>query len=218
VVGEDQTLAWETQAYFGGREASFSPYRWSLDGRTLYFTVNLDAQGYVPFNDGVGLQRLDLRTGEVEEILPAGDFSRSGCCPNWSAFSLSPDGRRLAYITTNGRKLLLVLRNTATGGESRLWLAGYSSAGSMAWSPNGDWLAFAMASGNQWEDTLFTLTRVRVNDLTQRVLLRDDPRFLDPVEWAGPNEIVVKERLGGYYLLNVLTQEIASAPPPTPAP
>jgi hypothetical protein len=38
------------------------------------------------------------------------------------------------------------------------------------------------------------------------------------VEWAGPNEIVVKERLGGYYLLNVLTQEIASAPPPTPAP
>jgi hypothetical protein len=70
----DDTVIWNVNQKNGGGEASFTPYRWSQDSRYLYFNIHVTIDGYVPFYQGMGLQRLDVLNGQVSEILPLGDL------------------------------------------------------------------------------------------------------------------------------------------------
>lgn len=104
---------------------------WSADGRTLMF-LGANAQGrnqvWVMSRDGTGLRDVSSR------------FAARGAA--WA--SLSPDGRRVAWVADLRGRTPVVVTDLSTG-ESRDLMAhlDHAAAESPRWSPDGQWIAFA---------------------------------------------------------------------------
>jgi len=127
VVSADRAIEWtvvDAIARWGLGYTTPRPFHWSKNGRYLYFTNEPVPDGCAVFVNGSDLQRVDLNTGRVQEILPPGAW--------W--LSLSPDEKQVAYIYWNGEVLVIVLRDLATGAERRARLEagqGDSQAGNL---------------------------------------------------------------------------------------
>jgi Tol biopolymer transport system component len=152
VANFDDTVVWNVNQTNLAAEAWFTPYRWSQDSRYLYFNIYVAIDGgFIPFYQGAGLQRLDVLNGEVSEILSSGDLiTLDPTHYRWQfpAFSLSPKDDKLAYIKDFDNEAQGFIRDMKTGKERSLSFKGYSSAGSIIWSPQQDQLVLAVAKGN----------------------------------------------------------------------
>jgi acylaminoacyl-peptidase len=62
---------------------------------------------------------------------------------NYSSARWSPDGSRLAYVSTEDGRAQIFLRWMDTGQDTKLTNL-TESPGGVSWSPNGEWLAFSM--------------------------------------------------------------------------
>jgi Tol biopolymer transport system component len=111
----------------------------SPDGARVAFVVTTIDEGadeyrsriWVVATDGTGSPR-PLTSGE-----------KADTAPRWS-----PDGRRLAFLSTRGGKPQLYLLDL-DGGEARKLTDLKGGAGEPAWSPDGRRLAFAAPVGGQ---------------------------------------------------------------------
>lgn len=194
-------------------EGEFRFVAWSADSQRLYFTTHVyfDGNG-IGFYDGVGLRQLDVVTGQLTELLP--DRDAAGY---WqpSVFALAPDETQLAYVVYADQHYDLILRDLSTGAERRLLLESYTGAGSLVWSPQGDQLALALTTDEDWANG-FTIAVIDTVTLTTPQVVYTDTRLLDPISWTKADELVLRERGGGDYVLDLTSRELRIAPTQTP--
>ena len=176
------------------------PLYWSHDGRYLYMTDKPIPDGCAVFVNGSNLRKVDLSNGSVREIVP----------PVGLWLSLSPDERMLAYIGYGDRGL--VIRDLATGAERETKLDSGKDyqAGHIVWSPDGTTIMLALAirpCSTEWADST-TILRVDVATLEQTPLLREDVRLFVPVEWSTANKVLMKDKGGDSWLIDVMTGQV----------
>jgi hypothetical protein len=216
VTNFDDTVTWNINQKNEGGDASFTPYRWSQDSRYLYFNIHVAIDGYVPFYQGVGLQRLDVLSGQVSEILPLGDLItlNNSTTRNWNLaqFSLSPTSDRLAYINKLNDGVQLIIRDMKTNKESILLFNQYVDAGSIIWSPEQNYLVLAASTGTNWSNTSGFIELIEVNTLKSRTLAKNQAWVSDPLAWINNHTILVKERGGDYFYLDTTTEQLSPAP------
>jgi hypothetical protein len=140
---------------------------WSPDGGSLLYGA--------PGPEGIGLYRLDLATGVIDEITV---FDGKDA---WAAFS--PDGRSLAYLArVSGMDYGLYL-GPSDGTEMRLvaLLEGFSLSDPL-WSPDGQWLMLTVTT---YDGAEATLTPVLLSPTTCQVHpLTDVDGYV--FDWAVP--------------------------------
>lgn len=176
------------------------PLHWSHDGRYLYITNKPVPDGCAVFVNGLDLHRVDLNNGSIREITP----------PVGLWLSLSPDETMLAYIGYGDRGL--VIRDLATGAEreTKLNPGEEYQAGHILWSPDGKTLILALAlwpCSTDWADST-SIVRVDVATLEQVTLLQESKQLFVPVEWPTADKVLLKDKGGDYWLMNVTTGQI----------
>lgn len=122
------------------------------DGNYLYFSLDEDCILTEPgFISSVAVFRMDLRNGEVNEILPAAyDFASHQGTPY--TLSISPTGRRMAYIVVEDPPLSLNILDLQTGEKSSFHLdEKYQNGGAYRWSEDGTRLVFMLESEVDYE-------------------------------------------------------------------
>ncbi|EOD44421.1 putative tat pathway signal sequence domain-containing protein [Neofusicoccum parvum UCRNP2] len=161
----------------------------SLDGEWVTFTTERNGDGnsdiYRCRADGTGLEKL-VATSSFED-----------------AVALSPDGSKIAYVSTaNGYKANLWVMDLATGEQRNLSNTdavkgaeglpdGYFRP---AWSPDGEWLAFASdrntpwvghGNGTGWEHTQeLSIYVIRPDGTDFRQLATKDSYCLGSPKWS----------------------------------
>ncbi|HXF68317.1 MAG TPA: hypothetical protein VNK89_00790 [Thermoflexus sp.] len=176
------------------------PLHWSHDGRYLYFTNKPVPDGCAVFVNGSDLHRVDLNSGEVVGIIP----------PVGLWLSLSPDETMLAYIGYGNRGL--VIRDLATGMEREVKLNPGEDyqAGHILWSPDGRAIILALAirpCSTDWAEST-SIVRVDVNTLELMPLLQENKHLFIPVEWATPDQVLLKDKGGDYWLMDATTGQV----------
>lgn len=180
--GKTRHVVQDGWAHFGAGYTIPRPFQWSADGKSLYFTAFPVVDGCAPYVNGSDLQRLNLASGQVEQLLPGGGL--------WLA--LAPDETRLAYIGTGGRGL--VVRDLAFGQERALSLGASDPAGAIVWSPDGQWLTLTLMHNPCREvGTSTSILQVGVSDLQAKTLLERDPRQFETAEWPRLDQLLLRD-------------------------
>ena len=159
---------------------SFHPEHWSNDGKYLYVAVSVSySGGGDPCYSGFGLEglyRIDLNSGIISNILPAG-----------YDFSFSPTGRRLAYIYKYNGKLFI--RDLQTGNEINV--AKNSNVETFAWSPDGLELAYTNCENDSHSITKSIAKIFSIEQNASRTILEMQKVFLAVKNWDTNNIITI---------------------------
>lgn len=147
----------------GGDPRPFlSIYRWAPDSSALYFYYSFSYDGFYTLWDGHDLQRIDIRTGEIEGLI------------DWEplvSFSLSPDGTRLAYLRAGDQRPRILIRELTSGEEREaafsLEALPGAQAGWIEWSPDGNELVFSIIH----PDEQMQLMHLRLPTMSMKPLL-----------------------------------------------
>jgi len=212
VARADGTVTWEV-SYAGEEwfEVRLRPVHWSVDGRTLYFTLSPFVDGFVLYANGSGLHRLDLTDGQVEELLPGQGELQS--------FSVSPDSTRLVHFRSTGDVTWLVVRDLRDETELEWGLADRPvQAGGIRWSPDGSEFIVRATTGYDYDEARTTIVLVSLRSPGQKTVLADDPRIFWRVEWIDDHTLYLEDLTASGWLLDLGSGEIVSAPTPPPTP
>lgn len=117
------------------------------DEKFIYYSLDTECELYEPgFISSISVFRMDLSNGEVSEILKA-SYDFDAYTGNYYTVSISPTGRRLAYIADQNRPLKLNVADLKTG-ETRSYALDekYTDGGAYTWSEDGTKLAFMLES------------------------------------------------------------------------
>lgn len=139
----------------------------SSDGKYLYFRDETDP-------------------GDVYQASPFGGTPKKVADNVWSDFSVSPDGRQLAFVRRDPQRnaLLLMLSEIDGGGERELGTrnppAGYRG-GAPAWSPDGTKLAVTVGSTEEARPVPLT---VDVNSGTEAEVKTPQFRDISKILWT----------------------------------
>ena len=115
------------------------------DEKFLYFSLDAECEMIEPgFISSIGVFRMDLSDGEVSEILKA-SYDFDSYTGYYYSASISPTGRRLAYIFNKNQPLKLNLLDLKTGEANSLLLdKKYVFGGRYQWSDDGTKLVFML--------------------------------------------------------------------------
>ncbi|MGZ8469784.1 MAG: S41 family peptidase [Gemmatirosa sp.] len=127
---------------------------WSPDSRRLAYASDRDGRWRVWIHDFAARRETVLTAGAGE----AGDPSAGDVAPRWS-----PDGTRIAFV--RGGRELRVVETTAGasfGRERRLATARFdrppfADARDVAWSPDGQWIAYVARAGSRGFANVFVM-------------------------------------------------------------
>jgi Tol biopolymer transport system component len=180
-------------------------FRWSVDGRYLYYTNTGSADGCSRFVNGTDLYRLDVSNGEVIEILPEGKTLN---------LSLSPDESMLAYASYDGQSEVLAVQDLATGTERSVRLFEPNSNTQMSeifWSGDGKTAVLTLIHGACSPRQTSSIVRINIEDMTTTTLITDDERFFRILDWPNPDqaEIPLADKDGTNYRLEINSGELA---------
>lgn len=180
------------------------PWRWSIDGQSLYFSnIPYGIGGYILFGGGPDLLKINLTSGEITSVLP----DKRCLCPT----TLSPDESQVAYVESADPAMILHIVDTSTGNDRTINLPfGYSQAGGIAWAPDGKSLALTLAIGNP-DAEAYSIVRVDTQALTLRVLLPNDTRLIQTVLWPEATTLWVQDNTPNVYRMNPETGELTLA-------
>ena len=142
VFSEVSRLAWVDTTDLDGpatalgeERMAFAEPHFSADGRRVSVLVKGDR--YRPYV-------YDVARGTLERVIEAGDCTSA---------AISPDGRRLAYVTNRDGAYAVCVKNLADSTEQSLLNVGIAWAGDLHWSPDGKTLAYSkMADGSTRRD------------------------------------------------------------------
>ncbi len=165
----------------------------SFSTRIVYVTANKRANGANLFR----LQLADADGYRAQTILESAEPILS---PDWA-----PDGKRIAYVSFEGRRPGIYIQNLATGQRQKLpWFKGLNSA--PAWSPNGKQLAVVLSKDGNPEIYIYTIATRKFRRLTHHFAIDTEP------SWApdGKSLIFTSGRGGGpqIYQIDVATGNI----------
>lgn len=211
IFNTDKSVVWTPVDYTGdGLGYSFPhPKQWSSDSRYFYFLEKTTADGCGDFYTVEDQwQRLDVETGAVDTIdLPVG-----------RGHMFSPDESFLAYTTSavNAELVVQDLVDTSqeivtlpiTAEEDKI-----PQAGGIRWSPDGESLILAAASGNICGPTRveFYLFTVQISDLIVETIYKGKD-FIRPLEWSAAGKVRVMDWNSKSWWMNPTTGEITTAP------
>ena len=197
----DGTTTWTPVAEWRGYglgDLSVSVYRWSQDGRYLYYTNVGSADGCGLFFTGSDLYRLDVNDGTVQTILADGLTGN---------FALAPDETTVAYISFNGQEVRTILRDVASGNERSILVpqTNNAQAGNFLWSPDGSQLLLTVAHELCSANWTHSLVRVDAVAGTAVTLIENDPHQFTILEWADNSGATVRltDKDGSTWLLDV---------------
>jgi hypothetical protein len=122
------------------------------DEAYLYFSLDEDCILTEPgFVSSIGVFRMDLLDGGVSEVLRASYNFESGQGNSYTV-SISPTGRRMAYIVDENPSLSLNIVDLQTGDKRSFRLEEkYLNGGYYSWSEDGTKLAFMLESEANYE-------------------------------------------------------------------
>ncbi|HEX9388277.1 MAG TPA: hypothetical protein VF918_18270 [Anaerolineales bacterium] len=197
VVRVDETKKWEVSA-----DALINPYteyfiglnHWSNDGVYAYVSSDPHTDGYwEPFHQGIVLYRLNLETGQINEVLPLGKS-------DWIfySFSFSPDDKILAYIVTDQSPVILNLRDIQSGDEQSFELdPKYNTGGGFVWSPDSQKLVFSITQFNTstYEYIATSIILWDKDELKLTELIKDHQSRMRVIEWVDQTKIIVKAEI-----------------------
>lgn len=211
VFNKDKSVVWSPVDYKGeGLGYSFpTPKHWSSDSRYFYYVDQevIDGCGeFFPVEQA--WKRLDTATGEVDAIdLPLG---------RGQAFS--PDDALLAYTTAESPLQLVIQELPAEEEQVIPLLQGVQSqvnaqGGKIVWSPEGDALILAAATGNICDDPLptFYLFTLQIADM-RLVSLYEGKDYIRPLEWDTSGKILVKDWNSKSWWIDAANGKITTAP------
>lgn len=165
------------------------PIHWSPDSTFLYFVHRSFNDGCGPFSNGIDLFRINVRTGEVEEVVEQG---------SWFAFA--PDGEHVAYmwrdeifIQTLTTSIQRAVTLTITHEYEEVFLT------HLAWSPDSRSVA-VLAGLNiclELPATRSSIVVVDATSLAQTVVLDEHPTIASINDWPESNTLVVTLSEGG---------------------
>ncbi len=163
--------------------SSKTPGCFSPAGDFLYASVSLDGNS--------DIFRIPMRGGRAERVVGGYGIEVSP--------SLSPDGRRLAFVSDRGGSPQVYVRDLAGGQEARISRAGSYST-SPSWSPAGDLIAFTSLAGGKYSVYL-----VRPDGSDQRVLASADGDCIDPAFSTDGRYVVYTYQKKGYSELKIIS-------------
>lgn len=116
------------------------------DENFLYFSLDAECELIEPgFISSIGVFRMNLSNGEVSEILKA-SYDFDSYTGYYYTASISPTGKRLAYIFNN-QPLILNLLDLNTGETNSITLDNkYTFGGQYQWSEDGTKIVFMLES------------------------------------------------------------------------
>jgi hypothetical protein len=171
--------------------ASLAPVAFAPDASAVFFTLVPTLEAYFWYPYGAGLQRLDLATGAVSEVL-AHDPAYV------QALALSPDTTRLAYtryrLYQDQSPVTVFIRDLAGGPEARYVMpAGYGQGGGIVWSPDQQSLLLGLArTSDSWAQGS-VLVRVDLEQDSVHVLSNSSDNVYIPLSWETPKIVRVRD-------------------------
>jgi Tol biopolymer transport system component len=165
------------------------PIHWSPDSTFLYFVHRSFNDGCGPFTNGIDLFRINVITGEVEEVVERG---------SWFAFA--PDGEQLAYMWRDE----IFIQNLTTGGQRAVTLTITNEYDEvflthLVWSPDSRSVA-VLAGLNiclELPATRSSIVVVDATSLAQTVVLDEHPTIVFINGWPESNILIVALSEGG---------------------
>lgn len=162
---------------------------WTKDGRYAYFFSFLGGDGHHCFvkgwDTGAGLFRLDLQTGETNEVLP----------PNttywWYSFSFSPTDKRLVYGVQAEEFHILDIKTGQTINVEKS--KGLDEGGGVVWSHDGLQFVYSTIFENSISDKFETSIRlVDAQTGNEKIILETINNCYVVREWTTSNILVIE--------------------------
>lgn len=147
----------------------------SSDGKYLYYRRQVD-------NGIFALYRLGVQGGEPVKLIA-----------NVSAIAFAPSGQRFAFfrIDPSQRESSLMVANADGTGERTIRtrrLPQYFGRYSLAWSPDGLWIACFAGNGVSPNRQAFHLTQIRVADGAEKTITRRSWRWGGSIVWPASRD------------------------------
>lgn len=193
-------------------------FQWSNDSSQLYFYYILSPDGgeRAFWWTGYDLQKIDIKTGDIQSLLPGKGFM---------SFKISPDGTLIAYIRSQDKPSIIYIRNLSTGSEKTAYVKfgskNYALVGDIHWSATGKELAYQTQTDDFVVQTIY-LDTVTMN---QKVIREYHPSFVLLFNgWADNRRLQFSEisadgwRYDEVFQIDVLTSEMFIIGTPTPNP
>jgi len=150
----NQTWEFSYQTHYG-REIPYPCTRFiflTKDETYLYFSLDTDCGMADPgFVFSIGVFRWNLNNGEVNEILKA-SYDFEAYDGSYYSVSISPTGKRMAYIHHQNLPLALTILDLQTGDIRSFPIEEkYTNGGMYSWSEDGTKLVFMLQSKKEYD-------------------------------------------------------------------
>lgn len=198
-------------------ESVAAPFRWSADGRFLYFSNVSRPDGCALFSGATDLSRLDLQEGRVVALLPAYATRTLAMSPNEELIAY-PYGRALRLLEIavgfdNDGGVINAPNSAAGAWELPLDVSEDSyQVGNIVWSPDGRRLLLTVAHNPCFLDWSHSTLLVDL-DLTVFTLIDHDPRQFTIEAWAKPETARLVDKDGALWELDVASGMVTAVSP-----
>ncbi|MEZ4513676.1 MAG: hypothetical protein R3C62_17550 [Chloroflexota bacterium] len=179
------------------------PYRWSADGQSLYVTDSAALDGCGVFSNGTHLDKVDLVTGELTELLPRNRTLN---------LALSPDEAWLAFTNNGSDGELLVVRDVVSGTEQSVLLdaAPDAQAGNLVWSPDGQGILVSVVHAPCSQQTSYSLLHFDPTTHVLTPLASQEPAPTHVQAWPSPPRVRLGNDNGDSWFVDIATGEKSS--------
>ncbi|MEW6028334.1 MAG: TolB family protein [Chloroflexota bacterium] len=221
IINKEGNLIW--QIPFQGELPTGYPrpllviFQWSNDSAQLYFYYvwSPDGGDRAFWWTGYDLQKIDVKTGDIQYVLPGQGFM---------SFAVSPDGEQIAYTRNQDQPSIIYIRHLFTGTERTAYVLGgsknYVRVGDIHWSPSGNEVVF------QTETEDYKVQTILLNPVTmkQKVIREYGLFTLFFDGWTEDGKLQFSEvspngvRIDNVFQIDVTTSEIFDVGTPTPRP
>lgn len=207
VEKQDGSVKWVAEKVPVGQSLALAqyptPFHWSTDGKTFYFTNQGFQDGCFSYSEGgKKLFSLDLGTGSVKTVL--NEFA--------SEMKFSPDESMIAFV--NYGETGLQILDVETGDKiefEHLYPDLLTDQYGLAWSPDSNQLAFTILLEACISDKATSIVIADIASMSQKILVKEDERHLGSEEWLDEGRIIVSDWSENSWYLNPYTGELTSS-------
>ncbi len=171
-------------------DAFIAPYRWTADGKYLYFYPQYYPGGsggpesYFLYTLINNLYRINLETGEFKLFLSKDQFG---------ALAFSPNDQFLVYSERNTPDVIHV-KNMGTDSDLQIKLnEDIVAAGAFVWSPNNSQVIFVVGYGEQRDLSGTAIFVLNPKNMSVRKVLANDIRMFEPYGCSDDHNVWLDE-------------------------